>query len=104
MDEAGLYVTAAQVQFFLNRRNGKRKRKDSDPEFLKYYRNCCFYNLVYDMMDEDPSCAKMYWDPKSKSIALSFPMRGPVAYALAEVSFVFDGEGEDDDDIYGIFQ
>ena len=107
MDDAGLYITVAQMQFFLNRRDGEKKFKASDAEFMSYYKNCCLYNLVYDMMEDNPKCAKMYWDTESGSVSLSFPVKGYVAQALAEVASLFSGEdyeGDEDEDIYGIFK
>jgi len=107
MDDNGLYITVAQMQFFLNRRDGEKKFKASDAEFMSYYKNCCLYNLVYDMMEDNPKCAKMYWDSDTGSVSLSFPVKGYVAQALAEVASVFSDEDDDlesDDDIYGIFK
>ena len=103
IDENGLYITAAQMQFFLNRQNGKEKFRTGDQEFMHYYKNCCLYNLIYDMMEEDPECGKMYWDHKKNSVALSFPMKGEVSKALAQVSLEMEEEDEDDDP-FGIFQ
>lgn len=103
MEDSGLYITIAQMQFFLNRRDGEKKFKDGHPDFMSYHKNCCLYNLVYDMMDDNPICAKMYWDPDSDSVSLSFPVKGNVALALAEVAASIDPEDDDDDDIYGIF-
>jgi len=107
-DDNGLYVTAAQMQFFLNRPKGKVLFKTSHYEFLQYYKNCCLYNLVYDMMETNDKCAKMYWDSDEGCVALSFPVKGSVAQALSEVSSSFgDDEFEDsgeDDDIFGIFK
>ena len=47
----------------------------------------------------------MYWDPDTGNISLSFPVKGYVAQALAEVASIFarDDDDDDDDDIYGIF-
>ena len=103
--DAGLYITAAQMQFFLNRRNGEELFKEADPAFMHYYKNCCLYNLVYDMMEEDDECGKMYWDEKSESVALAFPMKGKVAMELATVAsyFVEDDDDEEDEDPFGIF-
>ena len=64
------------------------------------------YNLIYDMMEEDPDCGKMYWDHQKNSVALSFPIKGEVSIALSHVSMRFDGEDEDEedyDDTFGIF-
>ena len=74
---------------------------------MSYYKNCCLYNLVYDMMEDNPKCAKMYWDSDTGSVSLSFPVKGYVAQALAEVASGFSDEDDDlegDDDIYGIFK
>ena len=99
----GLYITAAQMQFFLNRREGEEQFKEGHPEFLKYYHNCCLYNLIYDMMLEDESCAKMYWDTVNESVAMSFPTNGIVAEKLSEISFEKDEEEEPDDE-FGLFK
>jgi hypothetical protein len=108
MDEHGLYITVAQMHFFLNRPKGKAKFKTADAEFLSYYKNCCLYNLVYDMMEDNPKCAKVFWDSDAGCVSLSFPVRGHVAMALAQVSHIFKAEEEEydddeDEDIYGIF-
>jgi len=104
-EDNGLYITAAQMQFFLNRPRGEEKFKDADDEFLKYYKNCCLYNIVYDMMDEDEGCATMYWDSKSESVALSFNIHGEVAKELARFSNLAEEEDYDDPDHpFGIFE
>ena len=94
MDDAGLYITVAQMQFFLNRKDGEKKFKASDAEF---------------MMEDNPKCAKMYWDSDSASVSLSFPVKGFVAQALAEVASIFSGDDEEDyededEDTFGIFK
>ena len=109
MDDAGLYITVAQMQFFLNGKDGEKKFKASDAEFMSYYKNCCLYNLVYDMMEDNSKCAKMYWDSDTASISLSFPVKGYVAQALAEVASIFSGDDEEDyededEDTFGIFK
>ena len=104
VDEYGLYITVAQMGFFLNREDGKQLMDSASPEFMKYYKNCCLYNLVYDMMDEDPSCGKMYWDTSSQSVAMSFPIDGRVAKALASVSLHFaEVDDDEDEDEFGLF-
>jgi len=103
--EYGLYLTGAQMQFFLNRRDGQEKFETGHKEFLHYYKNCCLYNLVYDMMDIDSTCGKMYWDETTESVALSFPMKGAVSEALARIASTVldDDEEEEDDDPFGLF-
>tara|TARA_Y100001951_G_C11248477_1_gene244892 strand:+ start:253 stop:597 length:345 start_codon:yes stop_codon:yes gene_type:complete len=101
VDEDGLYITAAQMQFFLNRRNGAKKLSRGDAEFFSFYTNCRTYNLIYDMMDKDPDCAKMYWDPHTDAVALSFPMKGEVAKTLSSITRL--EEDDDDEDVFGLF-
>jgi len=49
----------------------------------------------------------MYWDADLECVSLSFPVKGEVAQALAQVGRVFEVNNFDDDgddeDIYGIF-
>tara|TARA_R100000951_G_C2548272_1_gene151609 strand:- start:452 stop:643 length:192 start_codon:yes stop_codon:yes gene_type:complete len=62
------------------------------------------YNLIYDMMDEDVSCAYMYWDSKKEEVALSFPIEGAVAKKLSEITFAYEVDDVDEeDDPFGIF-
>jgi hypothetical protein len=108
IDEDGLYITAAQMQFFLNRKDGSKKLSRGDSEFFSYYNNCRTYNLIYDMLDEDGKCAKMYWDHKLESLAFSFPAGGPVALVLANfITVVGDKDQiddiDDDEDTFGFF-
>ena len=56
------------------------------------------------MMEKNDKCAKMYWDSDEECVALSFPVKGYVAEALAKVSSSFAEDDEDDDDIFGIFK
>jgi len=85
MDDNGLYVTVAQMNFFMNGDNGEKLVREVSPEFVRYYNNCKLYNLVYDMMEHDPDCAVMYWDEKEENVSLSFPTNGKVAYTLASI-------------------
>jgi len=101
-DEEGLYITGAQMHFFLNRSKGKKYFEFGHSIFLSYYRNCCLYNLVYDLMEKDESLAKMYWDEKNECVAIGFPTNGKVAKILARIAFnkaTDDGE----DDLFGLF-
>jgi len=108
IDDEGLYITAAQMQFFLNRSSGKKQFKGADPKFLSYYNNCRLYNFVYDMMEDDPECARIYWDGEQNSIGVAFPMRGKIAQQLASFQHWENlkreaDEDDEDDDPYGIF-
>lgn len=102
-NEEGLYITAAQMQFFLNRSSGEKHFKEGHPSFVQYYHNCCLYNLVYDMMEEDSKCAKMYWDSENKCVAVSFSTSGEVAQTLSEISFDREDD-EDSEDEFGLFK
>lgn len=103
-DDDGLYITAAQMQFFLNRKSGPRKFNNGDSEFFSYYNNCRTYNLIYDMMDRDPDCAKMYWDTTADAVALAFPMRGEVAKLLSSIVKISrEDDDDEDEDTFGLF-
>jgi len=98
-------ITAAQMQFFLNRPHGEDKFTKADEDFIKYYKNCCLYNIVYDMMEEDEKCATMYWDSTNESVALSFNIHGKVAKELAKVADISDEDDYDDPEHpFGIFE
>jgi hypothetical protein len=97
-EDNGLYITAAQMQFFLNRPKGEEMFANAEEEFIKYYKNCCLYNIVYDMMDDDERCATMYWDATNESVALSFNIHGPVAKELAKFAKISDEDDYDEPD------
>jgi hypothetical protein len=102
-DSQGLFITVAQMQFYLNRPKGRDKFREGDSEFLRYYKNCKLYNLIYEMMEDDPNCATMYWDSKAGSVAITFPVQGNVARTLSEFTFLGTYEEDDDDDSSYIF-
>ena len=106
IDDEGLYITAAQMQFFLNRREGKKKFNAADSEFLSYYNNCRLYNFVYDMMEDDPKCARIYWDGEQETIGVAFPMRGKIAKQLASFQRWegMSSDEDEEDDPFGIFK
>ena len=107
VEDSGAYITAAQMQFFLNRSNGEELFQKADERFIKYYRNCCLYNLVYDMMDKDSTSAKMYWDTTTQSVGLAFPVNGDVSKALSKIAQYFEEDDEyedEDDDPFGVFE
>jgi|14_taG_2_1085336.scaffolds.fasta_scaffold94875_2 hypothetical protein len=77
-DPNGLYITKAQLQFFLNRPKGAKEFIERTSNFLSYFYKCAVYNIIWDLMDKDPACAKIYWDPKQEKVAISFPLNGKV--------------------------
>jgi hypothetical protein len=99
IDPSGLYITAAQLAFYLNRPEGKSKFDHADPDFMSYYHNCCIYNFVYDMMLEDEECASLFWDDKNNCVSMSYPAGGKVSRAISDLSnFIDDEDGDWDDD------
>lgn len=104
VDDAGFYITVAQMNFFLNREEGSSKFKNADPEFQQYYLNCCMYNYIYDMLEDDPSCAKIYWDDREGCVAVSYPMNGKIARNLTNLGFGETDDLFDEDDDFGIIE
>jgi len=88
IDDDGLYITIGQMQYWLNRRGGKRLFKSGSSEFFKYYHSCRTYNLLSELMDDDPECAFMYWDDKREAPAFSFPIDGIVADTFTELGLI----------------
>jgi len=103
IDQSGGYITAGQLQFFLNRPRGKAHFQSQHVEFKKYYFSCCMYNIVYDMLEDDSDCAKMYWDTKKECVSVSFAVNGKVAKALSLIQTSFFEDIEDpDEDSFGL--
>ena len=97
----GTYITIGQMQFFLNRKNGKRLFKAGSSEFLEYYNLCRVYNLVSELMEDDPDSAIMYWDPKKDIVSMGFPSKGTVALALSGMEPSVMELMDDDDEEWG---
>jgi len=93
-DLNGLYITAAQMRFFLNRRSGGKKFMEGNPEFFKYFYRCAVYNVIWDLTELDPSCATYYWDEGEGSMAIKFPPKGRVMeeFKKRQIAYVFDEE------------
>ena len=81
-DLNGLYITAAQMQFFLNRRGADKKFLVGHPEFFEYFYKCAIYNIIWDLVDDDPTSASFFWDEESESIGVKFPPNGVVMQEL----------------------
>ena len=99
----GTYITLGQMQFFLNRTDGQEKFKKGHEEFFEYYNLCRVYNLVSDIMKEEPEAAIMYWDPKKDIVSMGFPTDGTVAKALSGIQESGIYEEDDEDDEFGLF-
>jgi len=76
VDMKGLYLTQAQLQFFLNRRRGYDHIKRNSAQFREYFSKCLIYNYVWDLMEADPTVADLCWDNKSETLVLKFPHNG----------------------------
>tara|TARA_R110000796_G_scaffold212706_4_gene328851 strand:+ start:631 stop:954 length:324 start_codon:yes stop_codon:yes gene_type:complete len=81
-DLNGLYITTAQMQFFLNRPKGGLKFINGSQEFFKYFYKCAVYNIIWDLLDKDPKCASFYWNEEEEAIAVKFPKKGKVVDEL----------------------
>jgi len=89
-DDEGLYITKSQMKFWMNDKRNRSLFKKGSKRFLKYYSSCRTYNLVSDMLDEDPNCAFLYWDPKTGAPAFSFPVNGIVAKTFIDLGILED--------------
>jgi len=95
-DLNGLYITTAQMQFFLNRRKGSEQFIVGDPKFFQYFYKCAIYNIVWDLLEEDPTCASLFWDEEGETVGVKFPVDGIVMKELREkkVQYYFEDEKE----------
>ena len=56
------------------------------------------YNVISDLMDDDPDSAMIYWDPEKNKMSMSFPATGRVAEALSVIEPHIGDEDDEDDD------
>lgn len=98
-EEDGTYITIGQMRFFLNRPDGNRKFSNADPEFLKYYNSCRFFNLVSDLIDEDPDAAYFYWDEEFQEMSCEFPLSGKVATAVSDMILYVEDDSDQWDEL-----
>ena len=109
VDERGLYITEAQMMFFLNTQEDKREEVPvlellKTPEFLEYYENCVLYNVIWDMLEEDPTCGEMVWDHEIEEVSFQFPQGGKVYEKImnTDVFGLWIDEEEEDNDPWGL--
>jgi len=95
VDEDGLYITVSQMRFWLNSKRGRRLFRSGSSQFLKYYHSCRTYNLISDMLEEDPKCAKLFWDTRKGAPGFTFPIKGKVADRFYELGLVEEIEGDE---------
>jgi len=94
-DINGLYITAAQMQFFLNRKGGNALFIAGDPQFFQYFYKCAVYNIIWDLLEVDPTSATVFWDEDSETVGVKFPANGKVMRELREKKIeYFFGEDE----------
>ena len=105
-DKSGCYITAPQLRFFINGEGGRSQFINGSKEFLTYFHSCKTYNLISDLMIEDATCGKMYWDEGFGTVVFSFPVHGLVAQKFMEVGLLssdhFNKKKDSDDDLYSI--
>ena len=96
----GTYITTVQMKFFLNNKDGVALYQERSEIFEEYYDICRVYNLVSDIMKEDPDSAIVYWDEDIEAVSIAFPAHGKVASSLAKIKphRIEDSTGDDDDD------
>tara|TARA_R110002051_G_scaffold25414_3_gene62058 strand:+ start:557 stop:940 length:384 start_codon:yes stop_codon:yes gene_type:complete len=88
LDHHDLYITEAQLQFYLNGISKSFKAKDIldggqvSKEFLIYYEKCITYNLIWDLSDRHPKSSKMYWDDLHQEFRITYPKDGLVFRSL----------------------
>lgn len=97
-DKNGLYITAGQMQFFLNTPGNEQKFSEGSDEFYDYYYKCGVYNLIWDMIEIDDDCAYMYWDEEEAAVAYKFPDNGEVAQELVNCGINWVLKDEDAED------
>jgi hypothetical protein len=99
VDEDGLFMTTAQLQFFMNRKNGHKMIKEKSEDFVKYFNQCRIYNLLYELTEEDYNAAQFYWDEENESVGVMFSKNGKAAKALEDVALVEFEDGDEDFEI-----
>ena len=88
LDHQDLYITEAQLQFYLNGISDTFKVQDIledgqvSKDFMKYYEKCVTYNLIWDLAITYPKSSKMYWDEQYQEFRITYPKEGIVFKAL----------------------
>jgi len=82
----GLYITKAQLRFYLNRgKVAEYSFFNQGSDFVKYFQECEAYNFLSDLMNEDPSSASLCWDESIQDVVFSIPKGGEAAKALMRI-------------------
>lgn len=88
LDHEDLYITEAQLQFYLNGISKSFKVQDIlddgnvSKDFMLYYEKCVTYNLIWDLSESHPKSSKLYWDDSHKEFRITYPKDGLVFRSL----------------------
>ena len=88
LDHDDLYITEAQLQFYLNGISDTHKIQDVlndgkvSKEFMRYYEKCVTYNLIWDLSQKHPKSSKLYWDEQHQEFRITYPKDGLVFRSL----------------------
>mgnify|MGYP003648117246 FL=1 len=88
LDHKDLYITEAQLQFYLNGVSKSFKAQDIlddgqvSKDFIVYYEKCVTYNLIWDLSEIHPKSSKLYWDDSHKEFRITYPKDGLVFRSL----------------------
>ena len=88
LDHEDLYITEAQLQFYLNGIPKSFKVQDIlndgkvSKDFMLYYEKCVTYNLIWDLSERYPKSSKLYWDDSHKEFRITYPKDGIVFRSL----------------------
>lgn len=88
LDHDDLYITEAQLQFYLNGISTSFKVQDIlnegkiSKDFLSYYEKCAAYNLIWDLSERHPKSSKLYWDDHYQEFRITYPKDGIVFRSL----------------------
>jgi hypothetical protein len=97
VDDSGLYITGAQMQFWLNTPGNEALFKSASPVFIEYYKKCALYNLAYDKSEVTKDCW-LVWDDKTDNLAWEFKAKsGVFEEYMAASDFLSDADLDFDD-------
>ena len=88
LDHEDLYITEAQLQFYLNGISKSFKVQDIledgkvSKDFMLYYEKCVTYNLIWDLSEKHPKSSKLYWDDQYQEFRITYPKDGLVFRTL----------------------
>lgn len=104
IDVFGLYITAQQMQHYLMRPEGEENFEKGTLDFFKYFNYCRVYNLLYDISEDSPDDAQMYWDHELETVAFRYPKKGKVDKHLVKLrkknAFFGNGLGAKDNKLF----